>query len=58
LLWGAWVVEIYSRSRTLAIGYALISVMLSIIGMFSFFTGIILHSIRALLREMKTYGAK
>ncbi len=52
LLWGALVVEIYSRSHTLAVGYALISVMLSIIGMFSLFTGIILHSIRALLHEL------
>ena len=52
LLWGALVVEIYSRARTLAVGYALISVMLSIIGMFSLFTGIILHSVRALLHEL------
>jgi glycosyltransferase involved in cell wall biosynthesis len=52
LLWGAWVVDIYSRYRSLAVGYALISVMLSIIGMFSLFTGIILHSIRALLHEL------
>ena len=52
LFWGALVVEIYSRARTLAVGYALISVMLSIIGMFSLFTGIILHSVRALLHEL------
>jgi glycosyltransferase involved in cell wall biosynthesis len=52
LMWGALVVEIYSRSHTLAVGYALISVMLSIVGMFSLFTGIILHSIRALLHEL------
>jgi glycosyltransferase involved in cell wall biosynthesis len=52
LLWGAWVVDIYSRARTLAVGYALISVMLSIIGLFTLFTGIILHSVRALLFEL------
>jgi glycosyltransferase involved in cell wall biosynthesis len=52
LLWGAIVVEIYSRTQTLAVGYALISVMLSIIGAFTLFTGIILHSIRALLHEL------
>ncbi len=52
LFWGAWVVDIYSRFRTLAVGYALISVMLSIIGMFSLFTGIILHSVRNLLHEL------
>jgi glycosyltransferase involved in cell wall biosynthesis len=52
LLWGAYVVEIYSIAHTLAVGYALISVLLSIIGIFSLFTGIILHSIRALLHEL------
>lgn len=52
LLWGAWVVDIYSRTNTLAVGYALISVMLSIIGLFTLFTGIILHSVRALLFEL------
>jgi glycosyltransferase involved in cell wall biosynthesis len=52
LLIGALVVEIYSRSHNLAVGLALISVMLSIIGMFSLFTGIVLHSIRALLYEL------
>ena len=51
-LWGAWVVDIYSRTRTLAVGYALISVMLAIIGAFTLFTGIILHSVRALLHEL------
>jgi glycosyltransferase involved in cell wall biosynthesis len=50
--WGAWVVDIYSRSRTLAIGYALISVILVIIGSISFSTGIILHSTRALLLDL------
>jgi glycosyltransferase involved in cell wall biosynthesis len=51
LLWGAYVVEIYSIAHTLAVGYALISVLLSIIGIFSLFTGIILNSVRALLNE-------
>jgi glycosyltransferase involved in cell wall biosynthesis len=54
LFWGAWVVEIYTKSKTLAVGYALISVLLSLIGIFSLFTGIILHSIRALLMELRT----
>jgi glycosyltransferase involved in cell wall biosynthesis len=52
LLWGAYVVEIYSVAHTLAVGYALISVLLSIIGIFSLFTGIVLHSVRALLHEL------
>jgi glycosyltransferase involved in cell wall biosynthesis len=49
---GAWVVDSYLRGHVLAVGIALISVMLSIVGMFTLFTGIILHSIRALLHEL------
>lgn len=52
LAFGGWVVLIYRRSQTLAVGYALISVLLSILGSLSLFAGIILHSIRALLLEM------
>jgi len=53
LLWGAWVVDIYRTSQTLAVGYALIVVLLVLMGIFSLFTGIILHSIRALVLEIK-----
>jgi glycosyltransferase involved in cell wall biosynthesis len=53
LLWGAWVVDIYRASQTLAVGYALIVVLLVLMGIFSLFTGIILHSIRALLLEFR-----
>ena len=52
LLWGAWVVTIYQRTRTLAVGYALISILLSVLGSLSLFAGIILHSIRGLLLEL------
>ena len=52
LAWGARVVEIYRRLQTLAVGYALVSVLLSILGSLSLFTGIILHSVRGLLLEM------
>lgn len=51
LVGGIVVVDIYSRSRVLAVGYAMLSVLLTIIGMLLFSTGIILHSIRALLME-------
>jgi glycosyltransferase involved in cell wall biosynthesis len=51
ILFGIWVVNIYSRIQTLAVGYAMISVLISIIGMLLLSTGIILHSIRALLME-------
>jgi len=53
LLWGVWVVDIYRKTLTLAIGYALITVLLVLVGIFAVFTGIILHSIRALLLEPK-----
>jgi glycosyltransferase involved in cell wall biosynthesis len=49
--WGLRVVEIFGRTQVLAVGYAMISVLLSIIGMLLISTGIILHSIRALLLE-------
>lgn len=53
LLWGAWVVNIYRTSQTLAMVYALIVVLFSIVGVFTLFTGIILHSIRALLLDFR-----
>ncbi|NJK78798.1 MAG: glycosyltransferase family 2 protein [Chloroflexaceae bacterium] len=51
LLWGLWVVDIYSRTLQLATGYALISAILVIVGTLSLFTGIMLHSIRAMILE-------
>ena len=50
--WGIKVVDIYSKTQDLAVGYALISVFLVIIGSISFSTGIILHSVRGLLLEL------
>lgn len=47
--WGTWVVRIYVVSRQLAIGYALISVLLTLFGTVTLFSGIILHSVRGLL---------
>jgi len=52
LAWGAWVVILYRLYRELAVGYALISVLLSVVGTLALFTGIILHSMRALLLEL------
>jgi hypothetical protein len=49
--WGAWVVDIYRRKHGLAAGYAMISVLLSIMGMVALSTGITLHSIRGLLLD-------
>jgi glycosyltransferase involved in cell wall biosynthesis len=50
--WGAWVVIIYQRTTQLAVGYALISVLLTIVGSLSLFAGVILHSVRGLLLEL------
>jgi hypothetical protein len=52
--WGSWVVIIYQRTNQLAVGYALISVLLSIVGSLSLFAGVILHSVRGLLLELVT----
>lgn len=52
LLWAIWVLTIYQANRELAIGYSMISVSLSLIGVLSLFTGITLHSIRSLLLEL------
>jgi glycosyltransferase involved in cell wall biosynthesis len=50
---GGYVVVIYQGTKTLAVGYAMITVLLAIIGILSFFTGIILHSVRGLLLEQR-----
>jgi hypothetical protein len=52
ITWGAWVVDIYRRKQELAAGYAMISALLSIIGMLALSTGITLHSVRELLRDL------
>jgi hypothetical protein len=60
LLCGLWVVNIYSSTRQLAVGYALISALLTIAGMIMLSTGVTLHSVRGLLydflRSSRTIG--
>jgi glycosyltransferase involved in cell wall biosynthesis len=48
---GIQVARIYDATQQLAVGYALITVMLCIVGVLTTFTGIILHAMRALLTE-------
>jgi hypothetical protein len=50
---GAWVVDSYNKGHVLAVGIALISVLLSVIGTLSLFTGIMLHSIRGFMTDLK-----
>lgn len=51
LIWGLIVIERYRVYGQLAIGYAMICVLLCLIGLSLFSTGITLHSIRALFQE-------
>lgn len=49
--WSLWIVHIFKTTRQLAIGYALISVLLFLVGNTVMTTGIILHSVRGLLLD-------
>jgi glycosyltransferase involved in cell wall biosynthesis len=51
IILGGIVIERYNTYQTLAVGYALISILLDLIGIQTLFTGIILHSIRAFLAD-------
>jgi hypothetical protein len=53
MAWGMWVVDIYRRQQGLAAGYAMISVLLSVVGTVALSTGITLHSVRGLLLTMR-----
>lgn len=50
--WGFGVVETFSKIHILPVGNTLITVLLSILGMTMFSTGVILHSIRGLLTDL------
>lgn len=50
-LWTLWIVHIFQTSGELAVGYALIAVLLFMFGSTVMSTGIILHSVRALLLD-------
>ena len=57
-IWGWRVVDIYRHFQNLAVGYTMISLLLTIIGMVTLTTGIILHSMRGLLTELFTKMSK
>lgn len=48
---GLYVTQIYDATRQLAVGYALITVLLSILGVLTTFTGIVLHAMRLMFLE-------
>lgn len=53
MLLGLYIIEIYMRTRELAIGYGLITVVLSVVGVLLLFAGFILHSTRGMLLEFR-----
>jgi glycosyltransferase involved in cell wall biosynthesis len=53
LAWGGYVVDIYAKHHALAIGYTLISMLLTIIGSTALFTGLMLNALTGLIRELK-----
>lgn len=53
ILFGLRVTDTYFRTFQLAVGYAMISVLLTLLGVIAVFVGIILHNLRALVDELK-----
>lgn len=51
-LGGLYTAFLYGERGELAVGYALISIAVILIGIFTFFTGIMLHSIRGIMLEL------
>jgi glycosyltransferase involved in cell wall biosynthesis len=56
LLLGLLVVDIYGRTHELAVGYALLTVLLAVVGILALFTGIILHTMRAFFIQISRRG--
>jgi glycosyltransferase involved in cell wall biosynthesis len=51
LLLGVYVTKIYEATTQLAVGYALITVLMSVVGVLTMFTGIVLHAMRLMFME-------
>lgn len=49
LILGLWVINVYSQTQELALGMTLLTILLCLVGTFTLFTGIILHSMRGLV---------
>jgi glycosyltransferase involved in cell wall biosynthesis len=52
-LLGLYMIDIYTRTHTLAVGYGMITVMLCVVGMLLFFAGVMLHSTREMMLELR-----
>ena len=54
LLLGLHIVDVFTHTNQLAVGYGLITVILLVVGMLLMFAGVILHSVRAMILELQT----
>ncbi|GAC1383657.1 MAG: glycosyltransferase family 2 protein [Herpetosiphon sp.] len=52
-LLGLHIIDVYAHTKTLAIGYSLITVLLCVVGVLLSFVGVILHSLRGMLIELR-----
>lgn len=52
-LLGLHIIDLYTQRHELAVGYALITVLLCVIGMLMLFAGMILHSTRGMLLDLR-----
>jgi len=50
--WGLATIDIYRKIQTVALGYALLSLLLIVVGALALFAGLILHSVRGLLIDL------
>ncbi len=50
---GVYTIDIFSRTHILATGYALITVLLCVIGVLLFFAGVMLHSMRCMMGDLR-----
>lgn len=53
LLLGTHIVRVYERSQELAVGYAMITVLLTIVGVLAIFVGLMLNAMRAIMVEVR-----
>lgn len=55
---GVHVTSEYAANQKLAVGYSLITILMIILGSFTAFVGVILHSMRTLLDDLRNAGAR
>lgn len=53
MLLGLHITTLYAEQQKLAVGYSLMTIMLIIVGILTAFVGIILHSMRTLLKDLR-----